>query len=341
MKSACSSGLPKVMRAVSILEHGPSSSMFINRETPMPVPLPGQMLVQVKAAGVNPVDTYIRSGTNNYKASFPHTPGRDGSGIVVSSDENNEFSVGQRVYWSSCLTGSAAEYAILSPTHTFVLPNNISFEEGACLGVPYLTAHRALFGRAGAKARDKVLVHGATGAVGIATVQLAKAAGMIVYGSSGSDAGDELLIQQGVDVVLNHRNPDHMQPYMEVGQGFDVIIEMAANSNLHLDIKALAQGGVVAIVGNRGNVEICPRDLMARDASIMGVSLALIKPDELKRIAKALHPLLGVLLKPVVRRVYELEDIAAAHDDVLKNGALGNLVISTGGSACTNDLREN
>jgi NADPH2:quinone reductase len=318
----------KMMRAVTLLEHGPASSLFV-REVKVPAPdlAQNQLLIHVKAAGINPVDTYIRAGTNNYKAIFPHTPGRDGAGIVISAPSGSEFAAGQRVYFSSCITGSAAEYTVCSAAHTFPLPSCLSFEEGACLGVPYITAHRAL-GRCQAKAGDRVLIHGATGAVGIAAVQLAKSAGMVVFGSSGSDAGNALLAAQDVDFVLDHRNPDHLMPFMTAGAGFDAIIEMAAHSNLGQDIKALAPGGVVVVVGNRGDVQICPRDLMARDASITGVSLANIKPPELKRIAQSLHPLLGVMLKPVVRRTYSLEGVGEAHEDVLKAGALGNLVIS-------------
>ena len=249
-------------------------------------------------------------------------------------------SLGQRVYFSSCLTGSSAEFTICQSSNTFPLPTNCSFEEGACLGVPYFTAHRALFGKANAKAGQKVLIHGATGGVGLATVQFAQAAGLIVYGSSGSDAGDALLIEQGISAqyVLNHRDNNHMNPYMSStgtpsestsqAKGFDIIIEMLANENLALDIKALANGGTVAVVGNRGNVEICPRDLMKVDGSITGVALGNVKPHELLQISQALHPLLvGSILKPVVRKVYALDQITNAHEDVLRPGALGNIVI--------------
>jgi len=333
--------MARMMKAASVLQHGPASSLMI-REMPIPVPDLGkkQMLVQVKAAGVNPVDTYIRSGTNNYTATFPHIPGRDGAGVVVSEDPDGNFEVGQRVYFSSCLTGSSAEFTICQSSNTFPLPTNCSFEEGACLGVPYFTAHRALFGKANAKAGQKVLIHGATGGVGLATVQFAQAAGLIVYGSSGSDAGDTLLIEQGISAqyVLNHRDDNHMNPYMSStgtpsestsqAKGFDIIIEMLANENLALDIKALANGGTVAVVGNRGNVEVCPRDLMKVDGSITGVALGNVKPHELLQISQALHPLLvGSILKPVVRKVYALDQITNAHEDVLRPGALGNIVI--------------
>jgi len=184
-----------------------------------------------------------------------------------------------------------------------------------------------LFGKAKAVAGSKVLVHGATGAVGIATCQLALSAGMQVWASSGSYAGTALLHKQGVESIISHREASHMLPFQAPGKGFDVIIEMLANENLAMDMKALNQGGVIAVVGNKGDVSICPRDLMVRDASIVGVSLNNIKSNELKQISQALYPLLGKMLCPVVRRVYPLEELGKAQDDVLQAGALGNLVL--------------
>ena len=316
------------MKAMQIKEYGPASDLTM-AEANKPDITDDQILVKVGAAGVNPVDTYIRSGTNNYSANFPHTPGSDGAGTIVELGANvTSFEIGQRVYFSRNLTGSSAEFTACATTHTYPLADALSFEEGACLGIPYTTAHRALFGRANGKAGDKVLVHGATGAVGIATVQLALAAGMDVVASSGTAEGAELLRQQGVKTVIMHNEADHLKPFQSLETGFDIVIEMLANHNLDQDLKALAFGGCVAVVGNRGTVEINPRDLMARDASVVGVALANTKPAELALIAKALRPLFekGVL-KPVIRHSYELTELAQAHEDVLKSGALGNLVI--------------
>ncbi len=319
------------MKAMQINAYGPASDLsLVDAKTPSINA--DQILVKVGAAGVNPVDTYIRSGTNNYSTTFPHTPGLDGAGTVVElGSQVTGFEVGQRVYFSRNLSGSSAEFAVCATTHTYPLADALSFEEGACLGIPYTTAHRALFGRANAKTGDKVLVHGATGAVGIATVQLALSAGMDVVASAGTQAGADLLHAQGVSAVIMHNEDNHLEAFQSLETGFDVIIEMLANHNLDQDLKALTTGGCVAVVGNRGTVEINPRDLMARDASVVGVALANIKPAELSLIAKALRPLFekGVL-KPVIRHCYDLTELAQAHEDVLKSGALGNLVVRVG-----------
>ncbi|MAF17029.1 MAG: alcohol dehydrogenase [Marinomonas sp.] len=316
------------MKAMQVNDYGPASDLTLV-DAEKPTINDDQILVQIGASGVNPVDTYIRSGINNYTASFPHTPGNDGAGTIVEVGSNvTGFSIGQRVYFSRNLTGSAAEYAVTLPTHTFPLANALSFAEGACLGVPYTTAHRALFGRAHAQAGERVLVHGATGAVGIATVQLALAAGMNVVASAGTIEGANLLRAQGVQEVIMHNQEGYLTPYQSLQTGFDVIIEMLANHNLDQDLKALAFGGRVAVIGNRGTVDINPRDLMARDAAVMGVALANATPDALKRIAQAMLPLFekGVL-KPVIRKEYALTELPQAHEDVLKSGAQGNLVV--------------
>lgn len=317
------------MKAVQIQNYGPASDLAVV-EAPKPAITAGQLLVQIGAAGINPVDTYIRSGTNNYQANFPHTPGNDGAGTVVEvADDVTEFKVGDRIYFSRCLSGSSAEFASCLAEKAFPLPDNISFEQGACLGVPYTTAHRALFGRAHAQAGQKVLIHGGTGAVGIAAVQLALAAGLDVVASAGSEAGEELLKAQGAHHVINHKDADHLVPFQNLENGFDVIIEMLADQNLDQDLKALAHGGCVAVIGNRGTVEINPRDLMARDASVVGVALANVKTPALKQIGKSLYPLLNSgLLTPVVRKTYSLAELGQAHEDVLKAGALGNLVVT-------------
>lgn len=316
------------MKAMQIKHYGPANDLKL-KEVDTPKINAKQILVEVGASGVNPVDTYIRSGTNNYTASFPHTPGSDGAGTIVDmGDEVSGFTLGQRVYFSRNLTGSAAQYAVCMPTHTFPLADALSFEEGACLGVPYTTAHRALFGRAKAQTGYKVLVHGATGAVGTACVQLALLNGMEVVASAGSLAGAALLHQMGVTHVIRHDEDNYLEPYQNLEHGFDVIIEMLANNNLSEDLKALALGGCVAIVGNRGTVEINPRDLMSRDASVVGVALANVNPEALALIASSLLPHFeSGSLKPIIRKTFALKDLGQAHDEVLQQGALGNLVV--------------
>lgn len=316
------------MKAMRSHEYGGSEVLKLE-EVEQPDFNDHQILVAVKAAGVNPVDTYIRSGTNNYTASFPHTPGIDGAGEVVKAGSQVQgFKPGDRVYFSGTTTGACAEFTVCDPAKTYPLPDAVSFVEGACLGVPATTAHRALFGRAQAQAGEKVLIHGATGSVGTIAVQLAKAAGLTVVATAGTAEGEQMLRDIGADAVLNHRNRDYLAPFQDLDHGFDLIVEMLADVNLDQDLKALARQGRVIIIGSRGSIEITPRDLMGRDAAVMGMALMNTPAEDLATIARSLYPLLaGGLVKPVVRQTYPLAQLPKAQDAVLESGASGNHVI--------------
>ncbi len=210
-----------------------------------PEPGIGQVLVRARAAGINPVDTYIRSGTYAFKPELPHTPGFDGAGIVEGT--------GERVYFGGTSTGSSAELAVCDSENLYLLPDNVSFAEGAAIAVPYGTAHRALFARAHAQPGETVLVHGASGGVGTAAVQLARAAGMTVIGTAGTAEGRELVAREGAHHVLDHGVSGYLDALMEHtdGKGVDVILEMLANVNLGKDLQVLSRCGRVVVIGSR------------------------------------------------------------------------------------------
>jgi NADPH:quinone reductase len=293
----------------------------------------GQVVVRVAAAGVNPVEVYIRSGMYARKPELPYTPGTDGAGIVeaVGADVKRAR-VGDRVYLAGSLSGTYAERALCLETQVHPLPAAISFQQGAALGVPYATAYRALFDRAGALAGETVLVHGASGGVGVAAVQLARAAGLTVIGTGGTDEGRKLVVAQGAHHVLDHRSADYLQQLMALtdGRGVDVIIEMLANVNLNKDLGVLAVHGRVVVVGNRGTVEIDPRLAMGRDANICGMTLFNATEHDLRRIHAALVAgLENGTLRPIVGRELPLADAAAAHEAVMQTGAYGKIVLLT------------
>ena len=288
-----------------------------------------QILISIKVAGVNPVDTYIAAGTNNYTTTFPHTPGKDAAGIIVALGANvSGFEVGQRVYCAGTITGANSELALANPSQVFPLPEALSFEQGACLGTPYATAWRSLFIRANCQSAETVLIHGASGGVGLAAIQLAKAAGCVVYASAGSEKGMALLKEQGADFVVNHHDPEHYQQLQQAG-AIDVILEMLANQNLGDDLPLLNKGGRVVIIGSRGNVEINPRDLMARDACVMGMALAHATPAQLKQIHAALYAGSEAgFIKPIIAQRFALTETQAAHVAVMESGASGNIVVN-------------
>jgi len=318
------------MKAIRVHEFGPPEVMRLE-QVPDLRPGTGEVLVRVKAAGVNPVDTYIRSGAYAVKPSLPYTPGSDAAGVVDAVGGGiGKVAAGNRVYVHGTLTGAYAELVLCKESQVWPLPDAVTFEQGAALGVPYATAYRALFHRAHAAPGETVLIHGASGGVGVAGTQLARAAGLTVIGTAGTDQGLELVREQGAHHVLNHREvgyADKLTP-LTGGRGVDVVLEMLANVNLDKDLNVLAKHGRVVVVGSRGTVEVNPRAAMSRDADILGMTLFNATEQDLGSIHAALVAgLENRSLRPVVGRSLPLADAARAHQAVMEAGAHGKIVL--------------
>lgn len=319
------------MKAIRVREFGPPEVMRIE-EIPPPHPGPGQVIVRVKAVGVNPVDTYMRSGLYARKPNLPWTPGSDASGLVESVGEGvTNISVGARVYTSDSITGTYAEQVLCEEYQLHPFPRKLSFEQGAAINTPYATAYRALFQRAEASPGEWILVHGASGGVGIAAVQLAHAAGMKVIGTSSTEKGRGLVKEQGADHVLNHNEPGYLDQVQALtnDQKVDVILEMLANVNLDRDLKVLAMSGRVVIIGSRGRIEIDPRDIMSRDATVLGLLLGNATRQEMATIHAAMQTgFENGTLNPIVGRRLPLADAPVAHHELMKPGAYGKIVLN-------------
>jgi NADPH2:quinone reductase len=323
------------MKAIRVTEFGGPEVMHLE-DVADPVPSANDVVVRIRAAGVNPVDAYIRTGTYARKPSLPFTPGSDGAGDVeaVGADVKG-FARGDRVYIagfgsSPAGAGTYAELARCAPAQLYRLPDRTTYSQGAALGVPYATAYRALFQRAAARPAETVLVHGATGGVGIAVVELARAHGMRVIGTGGTDAGLAAVREHGADVAVSHRAPNYTDEIMSAtgGRGADVIIEMAAHINLDRDLTLLAKRGRVVVVGNRGRIEIDPRLAMARDAAILGMTLFNATDHDVAEIHSALIAgLANGSLNPVVGKELPLAEAPRAHEAVMTPGALGKIVL--------------
>jgi NADPH:quinone reductase len=323
------------MRAVVVREFGGPDVLRVE-DVPALTPAASQVLVTIRAAGVNPADAYIRSGTYAQKPALPYTPGFDGAGEVATvGTAVTTVKPGDRVYIANDNTGTPrtgtyAEQALCAPTELHPLPAKVSFGQGAALGVPYATAYRALFMRASAKAGETVLVHGASGGVGIAAVQFARAHGMTVVGTAGSDRGLQTVREQGAHVVINHKDPNYLDAIMKAtgGRGVDIVLEMAAHINLDKDLSLLARFGRVVVIGSRGPVEVDPRGTMSRDAAILGMTLFNVTPAELAAIHAAIVAgLENGTLKPVVAQELPLTDAPRAHQAIMEPGALGKIVL--------------
>ncbi len=318
------------MKAIVVREFGEPEVMKLEE---MATPSPGetQVLVRIHAAGVNPVDTYLRTGIHAHAPKLPYTPGKDGAGVVEAVGEGvTQFKPGDRVYTANTVTGTYAEYAICNEIDVGRLPDNVSFEKGAGIWTPYATAYRALFQKAGAVSGETVLIHGASGGVGLAAVQWAKGSGLTVIGTASSPEGKQLVADNGADAVFDHTDEDHFEQIREFtgGQGVDVIIEMLANVNLERDFECLAMFGRITVVGNRGSLQFTPRLAMTKDATIYGMSLFNSPQSQRDEIHTAIFKgLSDGSLDPVISRTFSLTEAAQSHHDVIENKALGKIIL--------------
>ena len=318
------------MKAIRVHEFGGPEVMKLE-DMPDLHAGPGQVVVSVKAVGVNPVESYIRTGTYAIKPSLPYTPGNDAAGVISEAGAGvTTVKAGDRVYTSSSISGTYAGQTLCNAINVHRLPDNVSFEQGAAVGVPYGTAYRGLFQRGDAKPAETVLVHGASGGVGTAAVQLAHAAGLTVIGTAGSDPGLKLVKEQGADHVLNHSVDGYLDEVMNLteGRGAEIILEMLANQNLMNDLNVVAKRGRVVVIGNRGSLDFNPRATMAREADVRGVMLFGATPEEFREMHAALIAGLETgTLRPVVGKKFPLAEAAKAHEAVMSAGAHGKIVL--------------
>lgn len=322
------------MKAIRVHKFGGPEVLQLE-EVPDPKPGEGQALVRIHAVGVNPVETYVRSGAYAQLPTLPYIPGADGAGVVKALGPGvTALKVGDRVYLTGTagerMTGVYAELAVVNVGQAKPLAPAVSFSQGAAIGVPYGTAYRGLFHKARVIAGDTVLVHGASGGVGVAAVQLANAAGATVIGTAGTERGRKLVREQGAHHALDHTAPNYLAEVTRItdGRGPNVIIENLANVNLQKDLDILARYGRIVVIGNRGSLEFNPRSAMSKDAVIYGLALWNATPEEMASIhAGLVAGLANGTLRPVVGRELPLKDAAVAHAAVLEPGSYGKIIL--------------
>lgn len=300
-----------------------------------PVPGPGEVVVDVRAAGINPADTYMRNGTYAIVPPLPYTPGGDAGGVVAAVGPGvTAFAVGDRVFVGTALsfdlTGCYAEKVLRPASEVLPLPDAVGFAAAAAFGVSYTTAHYALFDRGGARPGESVFIHGASGSVGTAAIQLARRAGLTVIGSGGSARGLGLIAEQGAQLAVDHTRAGYLDEVRAFtgGAGPDLILEMLANVNLAADMDLVAKHGRIIVIGNRGEITINPRVAMMKDIDIRGIALWNATPAQVKPMMQDI--MAGVAdgaLRPIVGREMPLADAAAGHVAVLAPGAHGKIVL--------------
>jgi NADPH2:quinone reductase len=318
------------MKAIRVSEYGGPSVLKIE-EVPTPTPSAAQVLVRNHAVGVNPVDTYLRSNTDNRGPKLPYTPGSDAAGVVeaVGADVKS-VKPGDRVYFGGSGSGAYAEMSLCSEAQVHALPANATFAQGAAVNVPYATAYHALFNRGHGRAGETVLVHGASGGVGIGAVQLARARGLTVIGTAGTERGRRLVAEQGAHHALDHSAAGYLDEVMRLtgNRGVEVILEMLANVNLQKDLGVIAMGGRIVVIGNRGPTEVNARHAMNKDADIRGMALGHATAAQLAGIHAALvEGLRNGTLRPVIAEEIPLAQAPRAHDVVMESGHHGKIVM--------------
>ena len=321
------------MKAIIVSSFG-DEEVLKYQETETPTPAAGEVRVKIKAAGVNPVETYIRSGHYTALPALPYTPGNDGSGIVDAVGDGVEhLKKGDRVFVAAALarrnTGTYAEYTVCDADAVRYLPQNLSFSEGAALGTPGLAATYALYSKAKIKPGETVFIHGASGGVGSLAVQLARRTGTFVMGTAGDPEGMTLIEKLGAHRAFNQRSPGDLEAVKQdtVEHGPDVVIEMVANINLMKDMELLAKYGRVVIVGNHGTLEFDPRSAMTKDAVVMGMNIGNMPQEDYIANMYTLSAAMETGLHTIIGKELPLCQAEQAHRDV-GEGKGGKVVLT-------------
>jgi NADPH2:quinone reductase len=324
------------MNAVQVHKLGGPEVLEYSTNVPRPKPGPDDVLVQIKAVGVNPVDVLIRTGTFPPKQ-FPYIPGADFAGIVAEVGSNvTDLKVGQRVYGSdlTAYDGMNAYAQFIAIKHNLAHPlhDNLTFSQGASLPIPYFTAYRALYHIAQAKPGETVFVHGASGGVGIAVVQISSGLGLTVIGTASTPEGRELAKKAGAHFIFNHYEEGYLEKVKEAAgeKGIDLIIESIADKNLKKDISLIRNKGRIIVVGGVTDIAISPLDVFVHEVIMKGVIVYSITNEEMFETREALYAgAKAGWLNPFIWKEFPLEKAADAQV-LLKSGsgARGKIILT-------------
>lgn len=319
------------MKAVVYEQYGEPSVLKV-AEVEKPVIQANEVLIAVKASGVNPVDTYFRKGIRSVD-SFPHVPHFDLAGEVVEIGSSvTGVAVGDRV-WATGAKGASAEFAAVSHELVFPLPETIPFTDGAALAMPFMTAHLSLYYRGTLQANQSVLIFGAAGAVGHAAVQLAKQTGAHVIATAGDEEKAKLAKEAGADDVIMYKQEDLVERVKELTaqKGVDLILDMSLSENIEKDLEMIAIGGRIVTVGSPvNNTPTLPwRLLNAKNASLQGILLLTAPTEEMKQAGQEIAEKFAAgTLQAHVGKVLPFSEPATAHELVEQKQINGRIILS-------------
>jgi NADPH2:quinone reductase len=327
------------MRVVSYGRNGPAEEVLEVGEMPTPVPGPGEVRVRLITSGINPIDLKRRRGARGQKVERRTVPHFDGAGLIEAVGEGvSEHRVGDRVWvyegqWQRD-QGTCAEAIVLPEDRAPPLPEAASFADGACLGIPALTAYGAVFADGPVEGKT-VLVTGGAGAVGAYAIQFAHLGGARVVTTVSNDAKAEVAADAGADYVLNYRAEDVVGRIMDLpdGGGVDRVVEVEFGGNLEQSIKVLKRGGVIAAYASDAVLEpAVPFYQLAYKNAAARFILVFMLPEELK--AAAVRDIGNWLARGDLRhyhaRRFPLDETAEAHT-FMERGVVGNVLIDVAG----------
>lgn len=322
------------MKAIRYHEHG-DPDVLTMENVPEPTPGYGAVTVRVHAASVNPIDTYVREGAVSPSGGLPHIGGADVAGVVEATGEGTDrFEAGDRVFATGLglfQPGSYAEFVAVPEQRLSMLPESVSFAEGAAAAMAFTTAWRGLVNRGNLSAGEVCLVQGGSGGVGHAAVQVARHAGATVVATARDGEPSDMVRALGADAVVDYRTEDLSAAIHEaVGSDVDVILESHAAKNLADDLDVLARGGRITLIGEDGKIQIPPELSMTgkiADADLLFMSI-MASADDQAPILRTVAPLLGNgTFEAHIAETYSLSEVAAAQRAVRSGGTLGKVVI--------------
>ncbi|WNC13449.1 zinc-binding dehydrogenase [Brevibacillus brevis] len=324
------------MKAALIVQHGDRSNLQVG-EYPKPEPASGEVIISVKACGLNHLDIFVRRGIPGRHLELPHISGGDVSGVIaeVGADVTN-VKVGDRVLIDPLVhgqalgedfTGGLAEYVKVPAVNCIPLPEDVSFEEAAALPIAYGTAWRMLITRGQIKLNETVLILGASGGVGTAAVQIAKLAGATVIAAAGSDEKLEKLKQLGADYVINYNKEDFSKEAWRISgkKGVDVVVDYTGKDTWPKSILATKKGGRVLTCGATTGFEAATdlRYVWVRELALLGSN-----GWERSDLEQLLSLVRSKKLIPVIDRILPLEEIREAHRVIEEREIFGKVIVT-------------